>query len=237
MSDNRESEGILTSIFGPHIWEGSHCITFNYPHEPSIEDKQNYKKYFESLCDVLPCPNCRKHYKKNFYENPETMLKEKDLENRSSLTYWWFKFHKSVSTMLGINYDITYEDFCKRYESFIAHCKLSPEQKAVAYKKYYNKEAPYINYEISKKFEKYAYKRGFKSFQIIGFFDKFSDEWIHRNEECNKIIKNMRLNAISCLEQDGEFKGLPTIEELHLIQFRCSTMTHDTIMKVIEKIQ
>lgn len=235
MSDRNE-EGILTSIFGPHIWEGSHCITFNYPHNPTIEEKQQYKTYFESLANVLPCPDCRKHYKYNFYENPETMMQEKDLENRATLTIWWFNFHCSVSAMLGIFYDITFEDFCRRYESFIAHCKLSAEQKAIVYKKYYNKEAPSITHDQALIFEKYAHLRGFKNFNIIEKYDKFSDEWIHRNEECNKIIKQMRLNAITCLEKNGEFQGLPTIDELHLIQFRCSTMNNKTLVKVIERL-
>lgn len=235
MSD-RNDEGILTSIFGPHIWEGSHCITFNYPHNPTLEDKQQYKAYFESLCNVLPCPDCRSHYKINFYENPETMLTEKDLESRATLTYWWFNFHKSVSAMLNIYYDITYEDFCRRYESFIAQCKLSPEEKALVYKNYYNKEASSIGQEEAMRFNEYALKRGFRNFDVVGNLDKFSDEWIHRNEECHKIIKRMRLNAITCLEKSGEFQGLPTIDELHLIQLRCSTMTNNTLLNVITRL-
>jgi hypothetical protein len=235
MSDLND-EGILTSIFGPHIWEGSHCITFNYPHNPTTEDKQHYRAYFESLCYVLPCGDCREHYKKNLYENPETMLKDQDLESRDSLTYWWFNFHKCVSKMLGIYYDITYEDFCKRYNSFIAHCKLSPEEKAIVYKNHYNKEAPSISYDEAIRFKNYALMRGFQSFDVIGNPDKFSDEWIYRNEECNKIIKRMRLNAVTCLEKSGEFTGLPTIDELHLIQFRCSTMTKTSLAHVINRL-
>jgi hypothetical protein len=235
MSD-RNDEGILTSIFGPHIWEGSHCITFNYPHNPTEEDKQQYKAYFESLCNVLPCSKCRNHYKHNLYENEETKLTNKALESRESLTYWWFNFHKSVNKMLDINYDITYEDFCKRFESFIANCKLSPEEKAKVYKNYYNKEAPSISYELAIQFKDYAIRRGFIDFQVMGNCDKFSDEWIYRNEECWKIIKRMRLDAIKCLESSGEFTGLPTIDELHLIQLRCTTMTHKTTQKVIQKL-
>lgn len=234
---NRNDEGILTSIFGPHIWEGSHCITFNYPHNPTDEDKQNYKTYFESLCNVLPCGDCRKHYKINFYENPKTMLTELDLKNRESLTYWWFNFHKSVSAMLDIYYDITYEDFCRRYQSFIAQCKLSPEEKSVVYKNYYNKEAPSISRNDALQFKEYALKRGFKSFSVIDIQDKFSDEWIHRNEECNKIIKRMRLNGVSCLEKSGNFQGLPTIDELHLFQFKCSTMTNQTLLNTIARLK
>lgn len=229
-------EGILTSIFGPHTWESSHCVTFNYPHNPTNEDKRHYRSYFESLCYVLPCGECRKHYKENFYSNPHTMLRDKDLESRATLTYWWFNFHKSVSEMLGIYYDITYEDFYKRYESFIAQCKLSPEEKAKVYKNYYNKEAPSIEREDALKFREYALRRGFKNFSVIGYQDKFSDEWIYRNEQCNQIIKRMRLNGVTCLEPNGMFRGLPTIDELHLIQFRCSTMTKKTLTNVLNRL-
>jgi hypothetical protein len=138
--------------------------------------------------------------------------------------------------MLGIYYDITYEDFCRRYESFIAHCKLTPEQKASVYKNFYNKEAPSISYENASKFREYALRRGFKSFNIIDNYDKFSDEWIHRNEECHKIIKRMRLEAVTCLEHTGEYRGLPTIYELHSIQLKCSTMNIETLNKVIQRL-
>jgi hypothetical protein len=235
MSD-RNDEGILTSIFGPHIWEGSHCITFNYPHNPTEEDKQHYRAYFESLCYVLPCGTCRNHYKHNLYEVEETKLTDKALKNRESLTFWWFNFHKSVNKMLDVNYDITYEDFCKRFESFIANCKLSPEEKAKVYKNYYNKEASSISYELATQFKDYAIRRGFIDFKVTGNYDKFSNEWIDRNDECWKIIKRMRLNAVRCLESSGEFVGLPTIDELHLIQLRCTTMTQKTIQKVLQKL-
>lgn len=235
MSD-RNDEGILTSVFGPYIWEGSHYITFNYPHNPTQEDKEHYKKYFESLCYVLPCSKCREHYTENFYKNEQIKLKESDLESRATLTHWWWKFHKFVSQMLDINYDITYEDLCNRMESFIANCKLSPEEKVKLYKNYYNKEAPSMSYIQAIKFKKYALKRGFLNFDVIGEYPKSSNEWIYRNEECNKIIKRMRLNAVTCLEKSGPFEGLPTIDELHLIQFRSCTMTMKTLERVSERI-
>lgn len=236
-STHRDNSGILTSIFGPAIWEGSSCITFNYPNEPTDEDKHNYKTYFESLPYVVPCETCREHLKEHLFINENTKLTDIVLQNRSNLTYWWYNLHNAVNKMLGINYDITYEDYCKKYESYIATCKLSSDEKALVYKNYYNKEAPYISYENAIQFSDYAKKRGFENFDIIQKYDKFSNNWIHRNEECWKTIKKMRLSGVECLEKEGKYEGFPTIDELHLIQLRCTTMTMKTINKVMDKLK
>lgn len=235
-SRDNDKEGILTSIFGPHVWEGTSCMTFNYPHNPTEEDKQQYRQYFESLCNVLPCSKCRNHYKEHLYNNEKTKLTEDALENRRSLTYWWFQLHTSVNDMLDIKYNINYEDYCKRYESFIANCKMSANEKAIVYKNYYNKEAPYLDYNLAVYFKQYAEERGFQNFEVITKRDAFSNEWIHRNDECWKIIKNMRISGITCFEKDGKYKDLPTIEELHLIQLSCTTMTTNTVHEIIKKM-
>jgi hypothetical protein len=47
----------------------------------------------------------------------------------------------------------------------------------------------------------------------------------------------MRLEAISCLEQDGEFRGLPTKEELVLMHLLSTTMTTEVLEKVIKRLK
>ena len=57
-------------IWGPPAWEFLHTITFNYPDNPSLQDKQNHRMFFDSLKNVIPCPNCKKHYKQNLIKYP-----------------------------------------------------------------------------------------------------------------------------------------------------------------------
>ena len=69
-------------IWGPSAWIFLHSVTLNYPDNPSSQHKENYKKFFESLGDVLPCPTCKKHYKENIIKNPIR------LDSKDNLTKW-----------------------------------------------------------------------------------------------------------------------------------------------------
>ena len=62
--DFGSGDGFLTTVWGPEFWFGIHTMSFNYPVNPSEEDKKHYlidinltkllekridlKKYFES---------------------------------------------------------------------------------------------------------------------------------------------------------------------------------------------
>ena len=40
--DFKSGDGMLTSIWGPSLWHALHCISFNYPVKPTIQNKKNY---------------------------------------------------------------------------------------------------------------------------------------------------------------------------------------------------
>ena len=55
-----------------------HTIAFNYPEEPSKEDKQKFKNFIYSLGDVLPCKYCKPAFNKYLEEIPmEPYLKDR----------------------------------------------------------------------------------------------------------------------------------------------------------------
>ena len=56
---------MFTNQWGPHAWLFLHSITFQFPNKPTHKDKLNYKHFFESIQNILPCPKCRSHYSKN----------------------------------------------------------------------------------------------------------------------------------------------------------------------------
>ena len=39
-------DGMVTSIWGPSYWHVLHTISFNYPVNPSCEDKKNYRNLY-----------------------------------------------------------------------------------------------------------------------------------------------------------------------------------------------
>ena len=99
------------NIWGPHLWFSLHSISFNYPLKPSIEDKNNYKDFFLSLQEVIPCSVCKKNYKRHLNEHPL----QDYLDNRKSLVYWVIDMHNMVNAEIGkkiLSYDIV----VKKYE-------------------------------------------------------------------------------------------------------------------------
>lgn len=117
--------GLVTKIWGPPSWISLHCITYGYPENPTSEQKKNYKKYFQLIGDVLPCGACRSSYKK-FISEGDTLLNNKVMKDRKSLTKWFIKVHNKVNKKLGIDYGATYKNVTQRYESYRAKDKSKP---------------------------------------------------------------------------------------------------------------
>ena len=51
--------GLITQIWGPSFWHVLHCITFNYPKNPSESDKHNYKHFFKKTSGIYNCNQIR----------------------------------------------------------------------------------------------------------------------------------------------------------------------------------
>jgi Erv1 / Alr family len=117
--DYESNNGMMTSIWGPPTWHLLHCISFNYPVNPSQEQKEQYHKFIMDLQHVLPCGKCRKNLSKNFKKVP---LRDQDLESRDTFSKYIFKLHEVVNTMLGKTSGLTYETVRDRYEHFRARC-------------------------------------------------------------------------------------------------------------------
>ena len=77
--------------WGPGGWTFLHTITFNYPNNPSVQDKQNHFIFFDTLKHVLPCEKCKKHYKENSKD-----LKD-NLNSRDDLVKWLIDIHNDVN--------------------------------------------------------------------------------------------------------------------------------------------
>jgi hypothetical protein len=117
--DYLSSDGFLTSVWGPMLWSYLHTMSFNYPVNPTKEDKKHYRDFIVNLQYVMPCKYCRINLTKNFKELPLTM---KDMENRDSFSKYVYNLHETVNKMLKKKSGLTYTDVRDRYENFRSRC-------------------------------------------------------------------------------------------------------------------
>ena len=99
-------------IWGPNAWLFLHTITFNYPKNPTIIDRNNYYDFFNSLQNVLPCEKCQEHYKLNLQKFPI------QLQSRRHLVQWLINMHNAVNIQNGKEvwtYDGVYEKYSSLY--------------------------------------------------------------------------------------------------------------------------
>jgi len=124
--DYNSNDGMMTSIWGPSLWHTLHTISFNYPVNPTDEQKQNYLNFFIGIKNILPCGTCRINYEKNLKQIPITL---KTLKNRKTLSKWVYNIHELVNKMLNKKSNLTYDQVRDRYESFRSRCLIDKNSK------------------------------------------------------------------------------------------------------------
>jgi hypothetical protein len=112
-------DGMITSVWGPPLWHYLHTMSFNYPVNPTMEDKKHYREFILNLHYVLPCKYCRINLKTNFKQLP---LKMRDMKNRETFSRYIYNLHELVNKMLHKNSNLTYCDVRERYEHFRSRC-------------------------------------------------------------------------------------------------------------------
>ena len=112
---------MLTAIWGPALWHFLHTISFNYPIEPTKDDKKNYRNFVLSLVNILPCKYCRINLKNNFKINP---LKLCYMKNRDTFSRYIYKLHEMINKMLAKKSGLTYCQVREIYEHFRSRCTI-----------------------------------------------------------------------------------------------------------------
>lgn len=118
-ADFNSNDGMLTTVWGPGIWHYLHTMSFNYPVNPTPQDKQHYRDFVLQLQYVLPCGKCRKNLTKNFRRLPLTM---DAMESRDTFSLYIYNLHETVNHMLDKKSGLSYDDVRERYEHFRARC-------------------------------------------------------------------------------------------------------------------
>ena len=118
-SEYNSGDGMLTTVWGPAMWHYLHTMSFNYPTNPTLEEKKHYRDFIISLQYVLPCKYCRINLTNNF--NKKT-LKICHMLNRYTCSHYIYDLHETVNKMLNKKSTLSYCDIRERYEHFRARC-------------------------------------------------------------------------------------------------------------------
>jgi hypothetical protein len=118
-TDYFSGDGMLTTAWGPAIWHYLHMMSFNYPVNPTIDDKKHYRDFIINLQNVLPCKYCRQNLKNNFKKRPLLIC---DMENRDTFSRYVYELHETVNKMLHKKSNLTFCDVRERYEHFRSRC-------------------------------------------------------------------------------------------------------------------
>lgn len=124
--DYNSNDGMLTTVWGPSQWHVLHTMSFNYPVNPTMKDKRNYRNYILSLQYVLPCGKCRENLKKNFEKLPILM---KHMKSRHTFSKYIYDLHELVNKMLNKESNLTYEQVRNTYENFRSRCLATDKEK------------------------------------------------------------------------------------------------------------
>jgi hypothetical protein len=113
------------NAWGPYGWKFMHYITFAYPNNPSYNDKQSMKNFFENIGNVLPCEGCRINFAKHNLIHP---LTDDILSSREKLINWLIDIHNEVNKMNGkkiLSYDEVYKIYSTKSDNLIISTKMA----------------------------------------------------------------------------------------------------------------
>jgi len=114
-------DGMLTTVWGPSIWHFLHTMSFNYPNEPTKDQKKYYRNFILTLEHILPCKYCRINLKNNLKLLP---LKFEHMKNRYTYSKYIYDLHEHINKMLKKISGLSYNDVRERYEHFRSRCNI-----------------------------------------------------------------------------------------------------------------
>ena len=104
--------GMNPKIWGPALWTSLICIVNNYSDNPTIDEKNDYRKFFLSLGHVLPCEDCRK----NYCDHIKIIPIDNYLDGKPALMNWLWLVHNQVNDFCG-KARITQSQFIDKYST------------------------------------------------------------------------------------------------------------------------
>jgi hypothetical protein len=118
-NDYNSGDGMLTTVWGPAMWHYLHTMSFNYPVNPTLQDKKHYKDFVYNLRYVLPCKYCRINLTNNLKKKPLLMC---HMASRATFSRYIYELHELINKMLNKKSQLSYCDVRERYEHFRSRC-------------------------------------------------------------------------------------------------------------------
>ena len=82
-------ESVSPKFWGPGLWNFLYSISFSY-NSSKPEEENNVKMFLHSLGEILPCEQCKQHYKEYLIKNPI------NLKDSTSLQQWINTLHNTI---------------------------------------------------------------------------------------------------------------------------------------------
>ena len=92
--DYNSEMGMSTHIWGPSIHHALHTISFNYPINPTQQQKEDYYNFVYYLGKVLPCGVCRNNLPRNLKAANWDWDK---LKNRETFSKFIYNLHQKIN--------------------------------------------------------------------------------------------------------------------------------------------
>lgn len=102
-----------SSIWGSKGWFFLDSVCLAYPDNPTKQEKQQYKYFFNALSIIGPCTKCRVHFNNFIKKYP---LNNNILKSKDNLILWILTAHNNVKKINGEK-QIKLEDFYKYYNN------------------------------------------------------------------------------------------------------------------------
>ena len=169
--------------WGPGGWDFLHSITFNYPLEPTENDKKIYSDFFKSIGNILPCKYCRDSFKIYYKYLPIDHF----LDSREGITYWLYTIHTLVNQKI-YKENTPFYDIIKKYENYRAKCGTISKDGSLdkKYKSCQNKYPNQINIDYLNNFLT-------KSKTYDNYIDIRINKLLSSKENPNKKLKKFKI--------------------------------------------
>lgn len=221
---------MYTKSWGPHTWISEHYISFNYPTNPTKEEKEYYKNHYLNLGNMLPCSLCKNSYNK-LIKDSQFKITDDVLADKNTLSYWFYKIHEAVNKKLDVQYFVTYEEVKKRYSCDIDYSETSESftyrDSQIISPDIVDIYMPYIKSKVkdNKLFDFYILLKK----KLPHFIKNKNDEvWVKRNKLCRKYIDLINYNNET--HNSSSIESQLCINELKLMLLCSSTLGRKKLM-------
>jgi len=83
------------SQWGKALWRGIVAMAMTFPENPTVEDREHYRKLVEALSHTLPCHECQRHMREFMLAHPP------NLESTRKFVEWCLALFNDVRTRQG----------------------------------------------------------------------------------------------------------------------------------------